>query len=724
MSPVRPLAPPVICWTRLSGRARLDASGAGGQTSSMIRRHAAALSEQSASTNRGFGASVAASVRPITTGSTSSTRSVYGLALLLGVLAAALLLPWDTLAGSGAGWNVPGGDQAQTLAGHLAYQADQWRWPLLTTDRLFWPHDVSIAMTDSNPLMSLLAKLWGRLTGAGPANWLGAFLGVCWLLQPVAAVYAARGLGAGPGTALVTGVMAACWPALMVRMWHINLCAHFLVLLALGLTFRLLRRPPALGRWWVPACLLLVAVLTHPYLFQLCAAVLGAVAVQAVWRRPPGWWRDVAGFALSGVVAVGLLALLSGPISGGDKGFTTFSMNLLSPLVPQLSGVFGATRPVIDATGGQYEGYNWLGAGTMLLLVVTLATTRPRWDALTVVLAGLAVLSLSSVVYAGPVKLLDLGTKPWEDLFGSFRSSGRAFWPVGYAVLIGCVVSVGRLRWGMPVLLAAAALQVIDLVPLATGARAAWVAGSGISAPAVPVGTTMLTVAPHPGCGTEAGVKQRGPVMLLHAVEAGARIGDIGLGRSPKWFSCERIVLDALELPLASGEVRAFFGPAMRAALRPSLLGGRCVVADGAILCGRDVTLDGEGYAPAEPATTMLGGGWVTAADGAIWSEGPRSTLVLHTTPGQPATLHLRLTGIAFAAGGVRTVGITIDRAEQPGLTLPDGIATDVTLALPPSPSGLVRVALDAIRPVDPARRGLVAPVRRAALRLQTLTVE
>ena len=639
---------------------------------------------------------------------------------MLGVLSAALILPWETVVGVGHGWDVPGGDQAQTLAGHLAFQADRWRWPLLTTDRLFWPQDVSIAMIDSNPLVSLLAKIWDGLIGAGPVNWLGGFLGVCWLMQPVAAVYAARGLGAGPVAALVAGVMAACWPALMIRMGHINLCAHFLLLLALGLALRLLAAPPSLRRWWVPAGLLVASVLTHPYLFQLCAAVLGAVAIQAAWRRPPGWWRDVVGYALSGILAVGLLTLLSGPISGGDKGFTTFSMNLLSPVVPQLSGVFGATRPIIDATGGQYEGYNWLGAGTMLLLAVTLATTRPRRDALTLVLAGLALLSLSSVVYAGSWKLIDLGNKPWEDLFGSFRSSGRAFWPVGYAVLIGCVVAVGRLRWGMPVLLAAAVLQVVDLVPLATGARAAWVAGSGIAAPPVPAGVTLLTVVPHPGCGTETGVKQRGPVMLLHAVQTGARIGDIGLGRSPRWFSCERIVLDGLELPLLDHEVRTFFGPTVLASLRPSVLGGACVAAGtDVVTCGRGVLLDGLAYTPAEPAATPFGGGW-TSANGVHWSEGPRSTFMLRVSSGQPTTLHLRVTGIAFKPGGIRAVGVTVDRQERPGLKLADGVATDIAIPLPAS-TGIIRVVLDVNRPVDPVRRGLVAPVKRAALRLDDL---
>ncbi len=233
---------------------------------------------------------------------------IYAAALVLGVAAILLILPPEVLVGAGPGWATPGGDQAQSLSGHLAFQADRWRWPLLDTARLFWPHAISIAVIDSNPLVSILAKLWTHATGAPPVNALGAFLGLCWLMQPVAAAYAARGLRTGPLATLAAAVLATAWPALMVRMGHLNLCAHALILVALGLVFRQLADPgPALRRWAVPAALLLLAILTHPYLFQLCAAVLAAVPLHSMLRRRPGWWRDAAGYLLSGVLAVGTL---------------------------------------------------------------------------------------------------------------------------------------------------------------------------------------------------------------------------------------------------------------------------------------------------------------------------------------------------------------------------------------------------------------------------------
>ncbi len=692
---------------------------------------------------------------------------VYSAALLIGIAAMFLVMPVDALMGTGPGWNPPQPDQAQALAGHLAFQADGWRWPLLETNRLFWPHGVSLTLVDSNALVSMLAKLWTRSLGWAPVNWLGGFLGACWILQAVSGVYAARGLRVGALAALTAGVLACAWPALMFRVMHINLCAHFLILAALGMTFRRLdQQGPRSLPWWPPGLLLLVSILTHPYLFELCAAVLAAVPLQGALRRRPRWLQDLGYYMLAGVFSVGVLMLISGPLGGGDKGFTFFSMNLGSPVWPQLSGVFGPTLPILDATGGQYEGFNWLGAGTLLLLVATLAAASVRRSfprpalALALILAGLTVVSLSSRIYAGHVKLVDLGDKPWEDIFGSFRAAGRAFWPVGYALMLGAVAAVDRLPRlvGSTVLLAAMALQVIDIQPLLHRTRAGWENGAGIAAPPVPNGTMLFTTAPQPACSPDVAVRWAAPIMLLDAIRHGALVGDIGLGRSPSWFNCEQIVSDALELPLLPGEVRAFMGRQVQAPLRPELLGlgsicrripaSAPMTTPGAppfgspqiVMCGRGVGPFAGEVLPERPLPPkvklpfeagpddlrgLLGFGWRLGMAGGAWSEGPHSTLLIPVPTGQRLELRLRASGVSYRAGEPRQVFITAGRLPVGQFSLPDGLTTEVTVAIPASTieSGMLQVGLNVLRPVDPARRGIAAPVKRAAILLDGISL-
>ena len=87
--------------------------------------------------------------------------------------------------------------------------------------------------------------------------------------------------------------------------------------------------------------------------------------------------------------------------------------------------------------------------------------------------------------------------------------------------------------------------------------------------------------------------------------------------------------------------------------------------------------------------------------------------------------LTLQVQGIAAQSNGTRSVDVSTrapDADDADGsilhVTLPDGAATGVVLRLPAHQAGWLRVALDAPRPVDPARRGLTAPVHRAAVKL------
>src|ERR1700728_176928 len=98
----------------------------------------------------------------------------YGLAVVVGALVVANLMPLAAILGNGGMWTSPINDVAQALAAHLAFQADGWHLPPLLTTQLMWPHGVSIAVADGNPLVSLPAKLLAMLRGA-PANLLGVW---------------------------------------------------------------------------------------------------------------------------------------------------------------------------------------------------------------------------------------------------------------------------------------------------------------------------------------------------------------------------------------------------------------------------------------------------------------------------------------------------------------------------------------------------------------------
>ena len=687
----------------------------------------------------------------------------YVLAALIGALAVAGLMPAATIAGDGGLWTAPAGDIAQNVTGHLALQADGWRFPPLVAGNLMWPHGLSIAMTDSNPFMSLLGKLVADIRGE-TGNLMGIWFAACWVLQPVAAVYAVRSFGARRlESMLAAAVFSVCFPALLARTEHMNLCAHFILLLALGLAARMVaagdgRRARA---WLLAGGLLTFAILVHPYLFVFSAALLAAPLLQVLLQDQRGRLRATGYYLAACAVPVLVYGGLSGALGGAEKRFGYYSMNLLSPIWAQRSGVFGASLPVLDATGGQYEGFNYLGAGGLVLIGLAVlagllgrravvppgAAATPDWRPLLLVLAGLALLSLSTRVYAGDLLLVSVLVKPMNQIFGLVQSSGRAFWAVGYALILGSIVMLER-RLPRPalglVLAAVVGLQVADVRPLQADARAV-LSGTGQRAPviAIPPGARLLTIPSV--CTADPRAEEKAATLRYAAIRAGLLLSDIKVSRLPRWFNCEIAVSDGAELPLRDGEIRLFLETGGQSRFRLEAMGAgvACGQQDGMIACSRGLGViwpDPPPYgAPLREVATsvaaqgtaldpLLSFGWQHDAAGLAWSEGPRATLLFRVPPSVARTgalIRLGLEGVARRPGQVRPVVLRAGEGAGMAADLPDlqPAVLEVPVAPAAMPDGIVRIAIDIDHPVDPTARGIAAPVGRAGVRLVSLDV-
>ncbi len=427
----------------------------------------------------------------------------YVASLAIGLAAAYVTFGGPVLLGTAAFWDSPhgivgqsGADMLTSLSAYDVFVRDAWRWPLLRVVGLGGPAGTNIALADGAPLLALIGRAVYRLTGATPVLF-GGWLAACFALNALAATALVRQLG---GRTVVAGVTAAVigvsMPALLARWGHITLMAQGLIPLALFAYLRVVA-----GMRWLPALglmfgLCLLALLTFPYLFFMVTAVALAGLGQAGLDRPAA--RGPAALGCLGLLGGLLLALRILGYFGGegfaDKGFGIYSMNLLSPFVPQTSGIVPGARGMIDATGGQYEGYVYLGAGLLLLALLAAPELRQRLPdrvrhhgLLTIVLAGSLALAVSNEVYAGSLHLLSVPLPAFvAPLTGTVRSSGRLAWIALYLGTALVIATVARWRWATPVLLSACVLQWIDAgalrglvresvaAPFATIDRDAW----------------------------------------------------------------------------------------------------------------------------------------------------------------------------------------------------------------------------------------------------------
>ncbi len=400
---------------------------------------------------------------------------------LVAAMLFAAWMPLGVLDPRAIGWLLGGGDRGQNSIGLAAYLREGGPWPSLHDPLLMAPEGISVALTDSNPLLALLLRPFaGWLL---PAGWqyAGLWLAACILLQVgFAAALIARFVPMR-STALIGTVLLAASPTLFARYGHLNLCAHWLILWAL-----LLFVDDRDGRRWGWIAVTVTGWLIHPYLAVMVAAIWASAQLRllATGRlRGGALVRTVAVAGITLLMPAALGYVTEPVVPTGTYGDYAMALDALwTPGDPGYSALIPARAPTAEQG---YEGMNYAGAGGIALFLAAAALLaaqargrdRPADDAarasprilcwLLPIFALLAVLAVGPhVVWRGRV-VLYLGYPAWLiAALDPVRAGGRLFWPAGYALMLAAIGVVGRTRHARVLLLGALVLQIADVAPM------------------------------------------------------------------------------------------------------------------------------------------------------------------------------------------------------------------------------------------------------------------
>lgn len=349
------------------------------------------------------------------------------------------------------------GDPAQHYLGWYFFRNEGWSWPPGRTLGFGLPLGGSVAFTDSIPLLALILKPFSSWLPES-FQYFGLWMLACFILNGYFGLRLMAHATQRPLLRLLGALFFILSPPLIFRAHgHESLMAHWLLLAGMDTWLRGWR-----ARSW--ALWSLLAALCHPYLLLMVLGLMAASAADALWI---GRTRSLRRLAVEcGAIGAGvLLALwLAGYLIGGGvagDGYGYFSMNILALFNP----IFGGSRFLMQhdfhpdfMPYGQYEGFLYLGAGMLSMVVMaagiylatpeatTKSLVRRYWP-----LAGVALvfwlLALSNKIMLGQLHLV---TIPLPELLRKalsvFRASGRLGWPLFYLLnLVALAVIVRRL---------------------------------------------------------------------------------------------------------------------------------------------------------------------------------------------------------------------------------------------------------------------------------------
>jgi hypothetical protein len=648
------------------------------------------------------------------------------------------------------------GDPATVyIAWELFRQDPRLHWPLTFTDRLGYPLGDSIAFMDPNPLLLILLKPLSPLLPT-PFQYLGVAAVLAASLQFFFAARLFRLLlGRKVLGVLLPSLFFLIAPPMTWRfVGHYALANHWLLVAALCLFVSLQKAAGDKIRKLALFCGLLggVAVAINAYLAFMVLVVLSAGVITACWRHrlsvkaACGIFAATGGACLISAFAIGLVRS-DGGYTGG--GYREYSMNLLAPIDP---GTFGAffLRSMPHFSSYQYEGYNYLGAGVLLLTVMLLPSfsrnrVRRVIAAEVVPLAvgclALTALAISTKISAGSLLVADLD--PHEILtkyLAVFRSSGRLFWAPYYAMLT-MILATAFILWpprkAAVLISVALVVQFADTIPLRRGVRAQ-VSQSHPLPFHSPQWSLLgqdhanLLVLPPWQCGVMRGANTPGGqdgfrIFGMLAVSQHMRTNNYYAARySPASlaFHCDQAVKDLIQKPL-SPDSAYVVSPSVAWIIAAGPTGpSACHTLDGFILCsaktdfglGADSRIEVpmmyasgriESWRDAEERGYFIGD-WHPAEPGGIWSKG-YGVVQFRLSPDQSSRYHAVSLHLLVPVGA-KGVQYRIQSGGQEqsstflGSSVPRVEAFEVLVPLKDSPDRLERIVLltqDAVRPVD-----------------------
>lgn len=391
-------------------------------------------------------------------------------------------------------WLLQAADWPQHYLGWEFFRRTPWNWPLGEFSNLLYPVETNIGFTDSIPLLAISLKLF-NLVLPNFFQYIGIWIFMNILLQGYLGYIIFRKLNFSIMAATSAGIIIQLTPALIARVNHPALTAHWLILLTI---YNYLSFDNKAKDIYLNFLAIILSSLIHPYL----AIMIIPLSLANLWRFQS--WPKIIILTIIGLVTPIILWTGIGyfvDYSIGDpQNLGYYSTSLQSFFNPEYAiwdNHLKDASLLLDSREirypSQYEGFAYLGLGVLsgiiltivILLIKSLINTKESLLTIKTVSASLLkerkivfiiciiLISLYSIMHKDNVTYLEQYTYiPIIDMFleksGVIRANGRFIWPLMYIVIIITLYSIQKIfnKHTLYILTILALIQIVDITPL------------------------------------------------------------------------------------------------------------------------------------------------------------------------------------------------------------------------------------------------------------------
>jgi len=345
-------------------------------------------------------------------------------------------------------------DIVQHYAGWTMFRSGEWSYPLGLIKDMAKGTGTTLTYTDSIPIVAILFKAIFEITGyTGDFQYFGIFTVLCFILQAFASgLLLRRKTNSLFFVAMAQTVFCFAPPLLDRTLRHTALGAQFIVLFSMWVYFKAKDEGyQKIVKGYTLLAFLAVGI--HPYFLPMVMifSLLTMIEICQTTKK----YAQALGQFLAACVSAGIVGVLIGAFeSSGDverDGYGHYTMNLLAPINPEggCDYTWSSVLPTFGQTNGNYEGFNYLGLGILVVLLFLLvrriifaskekkAFIEKQHVGYFVIMLFMTAFAISNVITIGNNELLTIPLPTIiTDLCGIFRSSGRMFYPVFYSLYL------------------------------------------------------------------------------------------------------------------------------------------------------------------------------------------------------------------------------------------------------------------------------------------------